>query len=128
MQVSLFIPCLVDQFHARTAANMIRVLKKLGLQPHYPNKQTCCGQPFFQGRFMILIGSRFYRQNKSHFGVYHMLRRFLLDEQVAVCHTKASRKQVPIFYLYVWSDLICDAFLKSCLKPQKARRTADNGT
>ena len=33
MQVSLFIPCLVDQFHPHTAANMIRVLKTLGLQP-----------------------------------------------------------------------------------------------
>ncbi len=51
MQVSLFIPCLVDQFHPRTAVNMIRVLKKLGLQPHYSNKQTCCGQPFFKAGY-----------------------------------------------------------------------------
>jgi L-lactate dehydrogenase complex protein LldE len=48
MQVSLFIPCLVDQFQPRTAANMIRVFKRLGLQPDYSNKQTCCGQPFFK--------------------------------------------------------------------------------
>lgn len=51
MQVSLFIPCLVDQFQPRTAANMVRVLKSLGLQPDYSKKQTCCGQPFFKAGY-----------------------------------------------------------------------------
>ena len=50
---------------------------------------------------MILIGSRFDRPSKFHFGVYHMLWFFLLDKQVALCHTIASIKQTRMLNSYV---------------------------
>jgi Fe-S oxidoreductase len=47
MRVSLFIPCLVDQFYPEVGVNTVRILKKAGAEVHYPDKQICCGQPFF---------------------------------------------------------------------------------
>jgi L-lactate dehydrogenase complex protein LldE len=47
MRVSLFIPCLVDQFAPEAGVGMVKVLKKLGIRMDYPSEQTCCGQPAF---------------------------------------------------------------------------------
>jgi L-lactate dehydrogenase complex protein LldE len=47
MRVSMFIPCLVDQFAPETGLGMAKVLKKMGLEVEYPSEQTCCGQPAF---------------------------------------------------------------------------------
>jgi L-lactate dehydrogenase complex protein LldE len=51
MQVSLFIPCFVDQLFPHTAFNMVRVLEKLGCTVKYNPNQTCCGQPAFNAGF-----------------------------------------------------------------------------
>ena len=48
MRVYLFIPCLIDQFHPETGANVVRILRKIGAEISYPEKQICCGQPFFK--------------------------------------------------------------------------------
>lgn len=47
MKVSLFIPCITDVFFPNTALSMVRVLERLGVEVHYSNEQTCCGQPAF---------------------------------------------------------------------------------
>lgn len=47
MKVSLFIPCLTDQFFPASGMNMLRVLERLGLDVRYDTAQTCCGQPAF---------------------------------------------------------------------------------
>jgi L-lactate dehydrogenase complex protein LldE len=47
MRVSLFIPCLVDQFFPQVGVQMARILARLGLTLTYPAAQTCCGQPLF---------------------------------------------------------------------------------
>ena len=47
MKVTLFIPCLVDQFHPQVGKNVVRILKKIGLDVDFADEQTCCGQPFF---------------------------------------------------------------------------------
>lgn len=47
MKVSLFITCLVDQFHPEIGLGMVRVLERLGLACEFPDAQTCCGQPAF---------------------------------------------------------------------------------
>lgn len=47
MKVSLFIPCLTDQFYPDSGMNMLRVLERLGLDVRYDPAQTCCGQPAF---------------------------------------------------------------------------------
>jgi L-lactate dehydrogenase complex protein LldE len=48
MRASLFIPCLVDQFHPQVGENVVRVLKKVGVSVDYTDEQICCGQPFFK--------------------------------------------------------------------------------
>ena len=45
MNVSLFIPCYVDQFYPQVAIATLTLLNKLGVNVHYPTEQTCCGQP-----------------------------------------------------------------------------------
>src|SRR5690606_9805023 len=45
MNVSLFIPCFIDQLYPETGMNMVRILERLGCNVQYPKKQTCCGQP-----------------------------------------------------------------------------------
>ncbi|HVC19911.1 MAG TPA: (Fe-S)-binding protein [Vicinamibacterales bacterium] len=47
MRVSVFITCLVDQFHPEVALGMVRVLERLGVACDVPAQQTCCGQPAF---------------------------------------------------------------------------------
>lgn len=47
MVVDLFIPCFIDQFYPDTAFNVIKVLRKAGVEVRYNPEQTCCGQPAF---------------------------------------------------------------------------------
>jgi L-lactate dehydrogenase complex protein LldE len=51
MQVHLFIPCLVDQFHPQVGQSVIQVLKRVGMNVVYPEEQICCGQPFFKSGY-----------------------------------------------------------------------------
>lgn len=43
MKVSVFIPCMADQFRPETAQNLQKVLRHLGVEMQYPEQQTCCG-------------------------------------------------------------------------------------
>jgi L-lactate dehydrogenase complex protein LldE len=45
MKVSLFIPCLVDQFLPEIGEATARLLVRLGARVDYDPRQTCCGQP-----------------------------------------------------------------------------------
>src|SRR5690242_17318433 len=49
--VSLFIPCFIDQLYPNVAFNMVRVLEKAGCSISYNTNQTCCGQPAFNAGF-----------------------------------------------------------------------------
>ncbi len=51
MNVSLFIPCFIDQLYPNTAMNTIKVLEKAGCKVFYNPEQTCCGQPAFNSGF-----------------------------------------------------------------------------
>jgi L-lactate dehydrogenase complex protein LldE len=44
-KIGLFIPCYIDQFYPQVGIATLELLQKLGLDVHYPLKQTCCGQP-----------------------------------------------------------------------------------
>jgi L-lactate dehydrogenase complex protein LldE len=44
LQIGLFIPCYIDQFYPQVGIATLELLQKLGLDVHYPLKQTCCGQ------------------------------------------------------------------------------------
>lgn len=44
MTVDIFIPCFIDQIYPETGMNMVKVLRKAGVEVHYNPNQTCCGQ------------------------------------------------------------------------------------
>lgn len=53
MKIGLFVPCYVDALYPQVGVAIYRLLKSLGQDVYYPQKQTCCGQPMgnagFQG-------------------------------------------------------------------------------
>lgn len=51
MKVSLFIPCFVDQYFPDAGMACVKILKKLGHEVLFPERQTCCGQPPFNTGF-----------------------------------------------------------------------------
>lgn len=51
MDVTLFIPCFVDQLYPETAFNTVKLLEKAGCNVKYNPKQTCCGQPAYNAGF-----------------------------------------------------------------------------
>ncbi|HTX88179.1 MAG TPA: (Fe-S)-binding protein [Bacteroidales bacterium] len=51
MLVDIFIPCFIDQVYPQTGMNMVKILKKLGVDVHYNGNQTCCGQIAFNSGY-----------------------------------------------------------------------------
>lgn len=51
MTVDLFIPCFVDQVYPETGMNLVKILRKAGVDVHYNPEQTCCGQMAFNSGF-----------------------------------------------------------------------------
>ncbi len=45
MKVTLFVTCLADHYFAQAAADSVRLLRRLGCEVHFPEAQSCCGQP-----------------------------------------------------------------------------------
>jgi L-lactate dehydrogenase complex protein LldE len=62
MNITLFVPCFIDQLFPETAFNTIKVLEKAGCSVSYNPAQTCCGQPAFNAGFWDdakAVGSKF---------------------------------------------------------------------
>ena len=59
MKVGLFIPCYVDALYPEVGVSTYKLLRSLGIDVYYPEKQTCCGQPMgnagFQGKSEKLV-------------------------------------------------------------------------
>ena len=51
MKVGLFIPCYVDAVYPEVGVATYKLLKHLGIDVTYPEKQTCCGQPMANAGF-----------------------------------------------------------------------------
>lgn len=51
MKVSLFITCLSDAIYPRVGEAMVRLLARYGIELHFPQVQTCCGQPAFNSGY-----------------------------------------------------------------------------
>jgi L-lactate dehydrogenase complex protein LldE len=47
----LFVTCLVDAFAPQTGMAVVDVLERLGVEVEFPDGQTCCGQPEYNGGF-----------------------------------------------------------------------------
>lgn len=49
--VALFVTCLTDQFYPHVGVAVTKILEHFGCRVHFPEAQTCCGQPFFNNGF-----------------------------------------------------------------------------
>jgi L-lactate dehydrogenase complex protein LldE len=47
MKVSLFVTCLVDQLWSSVGMSTVAVLRRVGCEVEFDDRQTCCGQPAF---------------------------------------------------------------------------------
>lgn len=47
MRVSLFVTCLVDQLWSSVGTSAVEVLRRVGCEVEFDDRQTCCGQPAF---------------------------------------------------------------------------------
>lgn len=47
MKVSLFVTCLVDQLWTSVGASTVEVLRRVGCEVEFDDRQTCCAQPAF---------------------------------------------------------------------------------
>ena len=47
MKVSLFVTCLVDQLWSSVGASTVEILRRVGCEVEFDDRQTCCGQPAF---------------------------------------------------------------------------------
>jgi L-lactate dehydrogenase complex protein LldE len=62
MEISIFVPCFIDQLFPNVAVSMVRVLRKLAQHVSYNPNQTCCGQPSFNAGFWantVTVGNKF---------------------------------------------------------------------
>ncbi|MEZ5352659.1 MAG: (Fe-S)-binding protein [Bryobacteraceae bacterium] len=50
-RVSLFVTCIVDQLFPNVGIAVADVLERLGYDVHFPEDQTCCGQPAFNSGY-----------------------------------------------------------------------------
>jgi L-lactate dehydrogenase complex protein LldE len=72
MKVSLFITCLADIFYSNVGKDTVELLEKVGCEVHFPEQQTCCGQPAFN--------SGYHKETKEV--AKHMIRTFEESEYV----------------------------------------------
>jgi len=49
--VYLFATCLVDQFEPEAGLDTVRLLEREGIRVHFPEGQTCCGQPAYSSGY-----------------------------------------------------------------------------
>ena len=64
MKVALFVTCLVDQMWSSVGASTVAVLRRVGCEVEFDDRQTCCGQPAFNTGYRDearLVAQRFIR-------------------------------------------------------------------
>jgi L-lactate dehydrogenase complex protein LldE len=85
--VALFIPCFVDQMSPEVGLDMVKVLRRIGYTPSFPEEQTCCGQPAFNTGYWDdarPVAERFVR--------------IFQHEEAVVCPSASCTTMVRVFY------------------------------
>ncbi|AOR65646.1 (Fe-S)-binding protein [Pectobacterium wasabiae] len=52
MNVNFFVTCIGDALKSRMARDSVLLLEQLGCHVHFPEKQSCCGQPAINGGYI----------------------------------------------------------------------------
>lgn len=50
-RVQLFVTCIIDSLFPHVGEAVVEVLERLGVEVEFPEAQTCCGQPGYNGGF-----------------------------------------------------------------------------
>lgn len=91
--VSLFVTCLVDLLFPETGISVVEVLEHLGVEVEFPEDQTCCGQPAYNGGF----------QEEAKVVARQFLRTFK-DAKVIVTPSGSCATMVRSEYLKLFAD------------------------
>jgi L-lactate dehydrogenase complex protein LldE len=87
------ITCLGDSIRPQAGVATVRLLRRLGIQVHFPERQTCCGQPFYNSGF--LAGARELAQ--------HTLETFSGDRLI-VTPSGSCAAMVKLEYPHLFHD------------------------
>ena len=50
--VGFSVTCIVDQMYPEVGVAAVKLIRQAGYEVHFPEKQTCCGQPFSNSGFL----------------------------------------------------------------------------
>jgi L-lactate dehydrogenase complex protein LldE len=113
LSVGLFIPCYIDQFYPQVGIATLELLQKLGLDVHYPLKQTCCGQPLANSgaekeaipvykNFVLNFSEFDYIVSPSGSCVYHVREHYnILEQNEEVKHVRQNTFELCEFIVDV---------------------------
>jgi len=87
-RVSLFIPCYVDQLMPEVGIATVQLLEHVGCKVHYDPRQTCCGQPAFNGGFL----------DEARAVARHMLDVFHLGDDPIVVPSGSCATMCKVFF------------------------------
>lgn len=85
------ITCLGDSIRPAAGVATVRLLRRLGIQVHFPENQTCCGQPFYNSG--VLAGARDLAQ--------HTIRTFS-GERLVVTPSGSCAAMVKLEYPHLF--------------------------
>src|SRR5699024_11640359 len=51
MDVALMITCIADLMYPKAGKDTVEILERFGCTVHFPDNQTCCGQPAFNSGY-----------------------------------------------------------------------------
>jgi L-lactate dehydrogenase complex protein LldE len=51
-KIAFFVTCLADQMFPEIGVAALKLLRRSGFEVDFPQRQTCCGQPFYNSGFM----------------------------------------------------------------------------
>jgi L-lactate dehydrogenase complex protein LldE len=116
VKVGLFIPCYIDQFYPQVGVATLELLEKLNVEVHYPQQQTCCGQPMANSGFECFSKdsySHFVRNFKSYDAIvtpsgscaYHVRHHFdIIGQSEEVSHVRNNTYELCDFITNVLGD------------------------
>jgi L-lactate dehydrogenase complex protein LldE len=80
MKVSLFVTCLVDQLWTNVGASSVEVLRRVGCNVEFDDRQTCCAQPAFNTGY----------RNEARQVAQHFIRIFEESDAEAIVSPSGS--------------------------------------
>jgi L-lactate dehydrogenase complex protein LldE len=94
MNLTLMITCLGDCIRPAAGKAAVNLLRRLGHRIHFPQDQTCCGQPMFNSGF----------QDLSREQARHTIRVFECDENPVICPSGSCAAMVKVEYPRLFHD------------------------